>query len=135
MTLYQKMKEMQERIDESESESESDESDNEYETADAQDKHPRISRSTIDSLMTTLGDGLSAILVIVRCAAHTLQLAVHDVLKNYNEEIKRIRNVVKKLRSSKYRHMSPGLKSLKLNVVTRWKLHSSFKYSKKYENQ
>lgn len=74
-------------------------------------------------------DGLMAILVIVRCAAHTLQLAVHDALKLIGKDnIQHIRKVVKELKSSKYLdYMNSTLKTLKLDVVTRWNsLHLMF---------
>lgn len=62
-------------------------------------------------------DSPMALLSVVRCAAHTLQLVVHDVLKESSkEEIAKIRAVVKALKSHRYRRIG----KLKLDVVTRW---------------
>ena len=67
----------------------------------------------------TAEDGLSSLLKVFRCAAHTLQLAVHDSLAKIPETpINRIRTVVKNLRSSKFLDLVPeSLKSLRLNVL------------------
>lgn len=62
-------------------------------------------------------DSPIALLSVVRCAAHTLQLAVYDVLKETaKEDISKIRLVVKSLKSSRFRRVG----KLKLDVVTRW---------------
>lgn len=63
-----------------------------------------------------------AMMEVFGCAAHTVQLAVHDVLRtNTRTSIKHIRSVIKELRSSKYLdYGSSNLKSLKLNVCSRW---------------
>lgn len=60
----------------------------------------------------------------VRCAAHTLQLAIHDVIKenNVNHVLQKARYIVKKLRSSL---MLIALKTIKLKMpildyITRW---------------
>jgi hypothetical protein len=65
---------------------------------------------------------LLALLSVIRCAAHTLQLAVYDALKNSRcANLDKIRNVIKKLKSSKYSHLKLlGLRNLKLDVVTLW---------------
>jgi hypothetical protein len=69
------------------------------------------------------GDGLGSLMILVRCAAHTLQLAVHDVLRKTtsSDQIEQVRKVVKNLKSSRYLDKIPHeLKSIRINVVTRW---------------
>jgi hypothetical protein len=65
---------------------------------------------------------LSDVCNSVRCAAHTLQLVVHDVLKTgiHKEYLTNIRNVVKKLRKLPYRQLFEGRKKPVLDCPTRW---------------
>lgn len=58
----------------------------------------------------------------VRCASHTLQLAIHDVLKQYAEKIKEIRQIIKKLKKHPYRNAFSANSKRKsfLDVPTRW---------------
>jgi hypothetical protein len=51
---------------------------------------------------TSAIEGLEAHLFVVRCACHSLQLVVHDVLKTFSTNIEKIRSAVKNLKSSKY---------------------------------
>ncbi|KAG4071218.1 hypothetical protein HA402_008953 [Bradysia odoriphaga] len=88
--------------------------------------HAEIDERTVNKLMRRLtsddeGSPL-AMLEIFGCAAHTVQLAVHDVLSAVTKtSIKHIRGVIKELRSSQYLdYGSSNLKSLKLNVCSRW---------------
>ncbi|EFN68823.1 Zinc finger BED domain-containing protein 4 [Camponotus floridanus] len=76
---------------------------------------------------STLGsDFSSSILTGVRCAAHTLQLAVDDALKNVNKGIlsliKKVRRVVKKLRTQTILYMlkKQNLKKPIIDCPTRW---------------
>lgn len=43
---------------------------------------------------------IEAVLSVVRCAAHTIQLAAYDVLKVIDSEVDECRKLVKKLRTS-----------------------------------
>lgn len=77
-----------------------------------------------EEMSLVVEDALSLIATPIRCAAHTFQLAIRDVLKkgNFTETINSIRSVVKKLRSVKYKSFftvnkipRPGL-----DCDTRW---------------
>lgn len=72
-------------------------------------------QNNIETLLASIGNS-------VRCAAHTLQLAVHDVLKDYEGQLKSIVSVVKKLRLNRYRRLfSANLQKIPcLDVITRW---------------
>lgn len=75
------------------------------------------------------GDGTMEIPVVVRCAAQTLQLVVHDALKMIGKDnIQSIRKVIMELRSSEgFDYMNSTLKALKFHFVTRWNsLHLMF---------
>lgn len=69
-------------------------------------------------------DSPMAVMTIVRCAAHTphtLQLAVHDSLRETGlTEIAKFRSVVKNLKSSRYMNVIPRKIPVKLDVITRW---------------
>lgn len=116
LMLDDELRKMQQQVQESDSENE-DENDEDFQF-DYQEKESDL----LTAIKDPLDDGLMAILVVVRCAAHTLQLAVHDVLKSScKEEIQNIRKIVKELKSTKYlNYMSDSLRTLKINVVTRW---------------
>ncbi len=67
---------------------------------------------------------ISYIMSIIRCACHSLQLAVYDAIKGLgiNNEINDIRKIVKNLKASKYNDAfkKAKLKKPKINVCTRW---------------
>lgn len=67
---------------------------------------------------------LFCIMSVIRCAAHSIQLAVFDAIKSLGiqKKIKEIRMIVKALKSSKFNEIYDDLKMTKprLNVVTRW---------------
>lgn len=65
---------------------------------------------------------ISPLLSSVRCAAHTIQLSVHDVLKYYSEQLNKIREIVKKLRNNPYKNSFTlnGARKPFLDVITRW---------------
>lgn len=66
-------------------------------------------------------DSPMAIMTVVRCAAHTLQLAVYDSLKiTAKEEIAKFRTVAKNLKSTRYLDVLPRRIVIKIDVVTRW---------------
>lgn len=69
-------------------------------------------------------ENVLAILSVVRCAAHTLQLAVHDSFKHLesNEVIGKVRTIVKLLRLDRYKELVQliAIKLPKLDVITRW---------------
>lgn len=60
----------------------------------------------------------------VKCAAHTLQLCIHDAVKDrsYQQKIDEFRGIVKKLRKKPYRKEFHDSKKPipKIDVVTRW---------------
>ena len=62
------------------------------------------------------------ILGSIRCAAHTLQLAVHDVSKGNIKELEDVKNIIKKLRTIPYVNLFAERKKRKpfLDVQTRW---------------
>lgn len=75
------------------------------------------------------GDGTMEVLVVVRCAAQTLQLAVLDALILIGKDkIEPIRKIINELKSSKYLdYMNSALQTLKLHIITRWNsLHLTF---------
>lgn len=76
---------------------------------------------TFDQMVQT---ELSGILVPVRCAAHTFQLAVLDVLKmeKYAAHLATFRNAIKKLKSVTYKELQEmnKIKKVNLDVPTRW---------------
>uniref|UniRef100_A0A034WXN7 Zinc finger BED domain-containing protein 4 n=1 Tax=Bactrocera dorsalis TaxID=27457 RepID=A0A034WXN7_BACDO len=62
-------------------------------------------------------------IISIKCAAHTLQLAVKDYLDNLNTNVvNKSRNCVKYLRTPAYRHSIKSSQTLKpiLDVPTRW---------------
>ena len=67
---------------------------------------------------------LGSILTVLKCSVHTLQLAVHDTMKNLNmtTNLNFVRSVVKKLRTLKYRqlHVENNANKVQLDVPTRW---------------
>ena len=67
---------------------------------------------------------LSSILTVLKCAVHTLQLAVTDTMKKLNlgPNLNYVRSVIKKLRTPKYRqlHIDQNLKKVQMDVPTRW---------------
>lgn len=67
---------------------------------------------------------LSSILTVLKCAVHTLQLAVHDAMKtlNMSTNLNFIRSVIKKLRTPKYRqlHVDNNANKVQMDVPTRW---------------
>lgn len=121
--LGDELRKMQENIPDEE---EDDQGEEQEEFQHEIDENFEVNNAAIHELMNDLKDpfvdGLMSILIVVRCAAHTLQLAVHDVLKmGWKSDIKKIRDVVKELKSSKYlNYMSKNVKTLKLNNATRW---------------
>jgi hypothetical protein len=60
------------------------------------------------------------ILNCVRCVAHTLQLVVADVAKNCKCELQIIRDLVKKMKTTKFRERFALTGTPMLDVVTRW---------------
>lgn len=81
--------------------------DQDFQFAYQSDMHAGIDERTVKKLMKRLttddaGSPL-AMLEVFGCAAHTVQLAVHDVLNIVTKtSIKHIRGVIKELRSSQY---------------------------------
>jgi hypothetical protein len=76
------------------------------------ENHAQITKEVASNILTSfenpMVDGLLSILIVFRCAAHTLQLAVHDVLSMVSKtQINHIRSVVKKLKSSKHLDIMP----------------------------
>lgn len=84
----------------------------------------------IPTIVKDAMEDITSIAVLVRCSVHTLQLAVHDALKeikkNNNTNLEIVRNVVKNLKSSTYSEPMHRLKikSPSVDVCTRW--NSSF---------
>lgn len=71
----------------------------------------------------TLLDSPSLQLVTsVRCAAHTLQLVVNDVIKHHKDELHECREHIKKLRTGTYKNLfaTNNKKKPILDVPTRW---------------
>lgn len=54
------------------------------------------------ALLNALADEFGPLLCLTRCASHTLQLAVGDVVKKYDAEIRKITDIVKETRKNKY---------------------------------
>lgn len=73
---------------------------------------------------------ITSIAVLLRCSVHTLQLAIHDAIKEIKREsgieLEDIRKVVKNFKSSTYSEVKHilNLKSPGIDVCTRW--NSSF---------
>ncbi|KAJ6604996.1 hypothetical protein Bhyg_17955, partial [Pseudolycoriella hygida] len=106
-----------------------------------QNMHAEIDDRTVNKLMKKLtdSDGGSQLtmLEVFGCSALTVQLAVYDVLSTVTKmSIKHIRSVIKELRSSQYLdYRSSSLKSLKLNVCSRWNsLYKMFASILKHKN-
>lgn len=122
LLLSDEMRKMQEHVptDDDEDESEDDEDDGEFRFE--YNQRDKNMENLISDLQDSTEDGLMSTLIVIRCAAHTLQLAVYDVLKSFaKEKILHIRKVVLELKSSKFLDFMPTeLKALQLNVVTRW---------------
>ncbi|XP_036340612.1 uncharacterized protein LOC118749965 [Rhagoletis pomonella] len=62
---------------------------------------------------------IASVFSVVRCAAHTIQLAAYDVLKTIEGDIKECRNIVKKLRTS-VRSGNVEISLPCLDNATRW---------------
>lgn len=62
---------------------------------------------------------IAAVFSVVRCAAHTLQLAACDVIKTIESEVNECRKIVKKLRTS-VRAMDININMPTLDNMTRW---------------
>jgi hypothetical protein len=97
--------------------------DEEEEETNFDEQESTIASEVVSQIFQDKNDGFIAFLTVVRCAAHTLQLAVYDVLKVllFRSKIQKIRSCVKELRSSAYLDfITPGVNTIKLNNVTRW---------------
>lgn len=82
-----------------------------------------ISDAADMEIMDTLDDSIiHGTLRCVRCASHTLQLAVIDVLKLYESDLKKERQIIKNVRVGATRQMFVSLKIHipPLDVPTRW---------------
>lgn len=84
-----------------------------------------LDKNQLDDVLndkTLYSDGFS--IVCVRCAVHTMQLAINDLLKksNIKEKIDFFRNIAKKMRtaSNRLQLTTAKLKIPKIDVVTRW---------------
>ncbi|XP_062559975.1 uncharacterized protein LOC134224580 [Armigeres subalbatus] len=77
-----------------------------YLTDDASDEEDSLTDVEFvegqESLTTALSDKLQESLNLVRCAVHTLQLAILDVVSKSNDDVKKLTLVAKKCRSVKY---------------------------------
>lgn len=71
-----------------------------------------------DQLFDNVSEGISDSLSVVHCAAHTLQLAAWDVLKQLKDEVNRCRDAVKFIRK-KMRELKASPVPL-LDNTTRW---------------
>lgn len=100
----------------------------EYDEDDEDDQENFDSNGPIDipnNIKEALND-ITSIAVLVRCSIHTLQLAVHDSLKEISKNneyvLNNVRKVVKNLRSSAFvEHInSLGIKIPGNDVLTRW---------------
>lgn len=66
-------------------------------------------------------DRLNSVLAVVRCAAHTLQLAAHDGFKDMQSKLEDCRKVVKLLRASiRSGRNSANLRLPPIDNITRW---------------
>lgn len=110
--------------------------DNEDEDNDYDNNENNASTSEHENIKKCLNE-VFTIFVVIRCAAHTLQLAVLDTIKQLDchSMIDDIRNVVKiiKLDRIKEARKSLGIKTPKLDVVTRW--NSMYQMLKTLQNQ
>jgi hypothetical protein len=99
------------------------ESDDENEDSNFPEAESNITTEAVNHIIQDQNDGMISFLTVVRCAAHTLQLAVYDVIKmlRFKSSVNKILSVVKELRSTAYLDfILPGVKTIKLNNVTRW---------------
>lgn len=103
----------------SESESSNDSDDDDEEEQDFDDEFEEYKIANEEEHFQVL-----SVFSVIRCAAHTLQLAIFDALKELRVEftINEIRKIVHKLRSSKFNAAFSQLKMKKpkLDVCTRW---------------
>ncbi|XP_015125430.1 uncharacterized protein LOC107047194, partial [Diachasma alloeum] len=113
----------QSKLIEKDDESEEEEEDEEDETPLGAD----VSLGINSFEVCTLCNGRGELISNIRCAAHTLQLAVEDALnklKGSRNTLVKARTVAKALRTptvrKQLRYMQPGAKKPKLDVVTRW---------------
>lgn len=78
----------------------------------------------IETLVQNALELVHPILIPLRCAAHTFQLAIHDVLKQdiFKTKIDIIRAAVKQLKTTKYKQIFSiaKIKRPSIDVVTRW---------------
>lgn len=72
-----------------------------------------------DAESNQIESNLESILSIVRCAAHTIQLAANDVIKTLTSEIEECRKIAKHLRTL-VRSGTENIALPCLDVVTRW---------------
>lgn len=96
---------------------------NDNETIDNEELRNAMQDDLIYSRIDTLLESSSIGLVTsVRCASHTLQLVVHDVIKQYKNELSECREYIKKLRTGSYKNLFATNKKKKpiLDVPTRW---------------
>lgn len=116
MEIYQQ-EFLVEQHDEDEDEDEND--------SEIYDFNAETNQDIIDNaLISEVEFELSSILTVLKCAVHTLQLAVHDTMKalNMSANLNNVRNVIKKLRTPKYRqlHIENNANKVQLDVPTRW---------------
>ena len=75
-------------------------------------------------LIQDIDSKLSSIITVLKCAVHTLQLAVIDTMKKLNlgPNLNHVRVVIKKLRTPKFRqfHVDNNANKVQLDVPTRW---------------
>lgn len=79
-----------------------------------------------------INSSLSSVMSVIRCAAHTIQLAAHDVLKTIQTDVDECRKIVKKLRSQIRNENSTNLQMPVLDNLTRW--NSTFKMMESMNN-
>lgn len=98
----------------------------ELNTDDDDNNRIELKNAMQDDLVYTKVDSLlnSSLEMVksVRCAAHTLQLVVHDVIKHFKAEIQECRDFIKKIRTGTYKYLFAQHNKKKpiLDVPTRW---------------
>lgn len=93
---------------------------NEFEENDFESSEEMLENNLIQDVDLEL----NSILTVLKCAVHTLQLAVMDAMKKLNlgGNLNYVRGVIKKLRTPKYRqlHLDNNANKVQLDVPTRW---------------
>lgn len=93
---------------------------------------PNEESNSDDEDYLNIHSSLTCVLSVVRCAAHTIQLAAYDVLKTIQPQVEECRNIAKKLRTVIRSESNLNLHMPPIDNTTRW--NSTYKMLKSLQS-